>query len=255
MSSVMSSVLLIGGNGQLARCITKRFSCRGINVYSVIRNQNQVSELKDLGALPIVQSVEDSTVSEFVTLIKDVKPDVVIWSAGAGAGSASNARIKRVDNEGHIKVMDAVAQAAEEAKTTRRYITISSLDVRDVNKPVPDWYNEEDRKFSNWLSPIFKRYFEARLISDRSLVEGNGRRHLDYTILRPGWMSQERGTGRIGAGRCRISGPVSREDVTTVLELCLESDSTIGLAFDIAGGDIPIKEAIENVEDSFQGYY
>ncbi|PQE17452.1 NAD-dependent epimerase dehydratase protein [Rutstroemia sp. NJR-2017a WRK4] len=246
-SGLLSSVLLIGGNGQLAR---------GINVYSVIRNRNQVSELKAIGALPIVQSVEDSTVSDFVALIKEVKPGAVIWSAGAGAGGASNARLKRVDNEGHIKVMDAVAQAAEEANTTRRYITISSLEVRDaLNKPVPEWYNEDDRNFSNWLAPMFKKYFEARLISDRSLVEGNGQRHLDYTILRPGWMSQDRGTGRIGAGRCRIWGQVSREDVTTVLELCLENDSTIGLAFDIAGGDTPIKEAIENVVDSFEGYY
>ncbi|KAL8791269.1 MAG: hypothetical protein Q9213_000226 [Squamulea squamosa] len=105
----MSSILLVGGNGLLARHITKRFSSKGVTVHSVIRNPNQVSELKALGASPIVQSVEDSSVADFVQLIKNVKPKVVVWSASAGAGSASAARIKRVDAEGHIKVIDAVA--------------------------------------------------------------------------------------------------------------------------------------------------
>lgn len=252
----MSSILLIGGNGLLARHITKRFSYKGITVHSVIRNPNQVSELKALGASPIVQSVEDSSVSDFVKLIKDVKPSVVIWSAGAGAGSASAARIKRVDTDGHIKVIDAVAQAAEEAGTTRRYITVSSLEVRDeVNKPVPDWYDEDDRRFSKWVWPMFRTYYRARLASDKNLVEGNGQRKLEYTIVRPGWMSQEPGTGKIGAGKCKISGKVSREDVTTVLELCMDSSKTIGLAFDVAGGDVPVKEAVDKAADSFEGYY
>ena len=254
--SNMSSVLLIGGNGLLARTVTKRFSSKGITVHSVIRNQNQVSELKALGASPIVQSVEESSISDFVRLLKDVRPSVVIWSAGAGAGSASATRIKRVDNEGHIKVIDAVAQAAEEAGTTRRYITVSSLEVRDeVNKPVPDWYDDDDRRFSKWVWPMFGTYYRARLASDRNLVEGNGQRKLDYTIVRPGWMSQESGSGKIGAGKCKISGKVSREDVTTVLELCMNSSKTIGLAFDVAGGNVPIKDAVESAEDSFAGYY
>ncbi|KAJ8058260.1 hypothetical protein OCU04_012455 [Sclerotinia nivalis] len=226
----MSSILLIGGNGLLARCITKRLSSKNITVHSVIRNASQISELKRLG--------------------------VVIWSAGAGAGIASDARIKEVDNEGHIKVIDAVAQAAEEAGTTRRFITIPSLEVRDVvNKPVPEWYDEDERRFSEWLSQMFRTYHAARLASDKSLVERNVQRKLDYTIVRPGWMSQEPGVGRIGAGKCRISGQVSREDVTTVLEICMESEKTIGLTFDVAGGDVPIEDAVNNATDSFEGYY
>ena len=252
----MSSILLIGGNGLLARTVTQQFASKGIAVHSVIRNPNQVSELKNLGAMPIVQSVEDSSVSDFVKIIKDIKPGVVIWSAGAGAGSASAKRIKSVDTEGHIKVVDAVAQAAEEAGTTRRYITVSSLEVRDeVKKPVPDWYDEDDRRFSKWVWPMFRTYYRARLASDKNLVEGNGQRKLDYTIVRPGWMSQSPGTGKIGAGKCKISGKVSREDVTAVLELCMSNSRTIGLAFDVAGGDVPVKKAVDEAADSFEGYY
>ncbi|PVH99815.1 NAD-dependent epimerase/dehydratase, partial [Periconia macrospinosa] len=248
--------LLLGGNGSLARTITQRFSAKGITVHSVIRDPKQASHLKALGASPIVQSVEDSSVSDFVKLIKNVKPDVVIWSAGAGGGSASAARLKRVDTDGHIKVMDAVAQAAEEAGTTRRYITISSLEVRDeVNKPVPDWYDEDDRVYSKWAWPIFRPYFQARLASDKDLVEKNGQRRLEYTIVRPGWMSLQPGTGRIGAGKCNITGQVSRDDVTSVLEVCMESSRTIGLAFDVASGNVPISEAVNKAEDSFKGYH
>jgi nucleoside-diphosphate-sugar epimerase len=251
-----ASILLVGGNGSLARTITKRLSSKGVTVHSVIRNPNQVSDLKALGASPIVQSVEDSSVADFVTIIKHVKPSVVIWSAGAGGGGAGEARLKRVDTDGHIKVMDAVAQAAEEAGTTKRYITVSSLEVRDdVNKPMPDWYDADDKRFSRSLAPMFRSYFRARLASDKSLVDGNSQRKLDYTIVRPGWMSLEPGTGKIGAGRCKISAMVSREDVTTVLELCMGSSKTIGLAFDVAGGNVPIKEAVDNAADSFEGYH
>jgi nucleoside-diphosphate-sugar epimerase len=251
-----ASVLLIGGNGSLSRTITKRFSLKGIAVHSIIRNPNQISDLKLLGASPIVQSVEDSSVSDFVKIIKDVKPGVVIWSAGAGGGSSSDARLKRVDIDGHIKMMDAVAQAAEESGTTRRYITISSVEVRDdINKPIPSWYDAEDKRFSSSVWPMLGSYFRARLASDRSLVDGNSQRKLDYTIIRPGWMSFGPGTGRIGAGRCKISAMVSRQDVTTVLEYCIDSNATIGLAFDVAGGNVPIEEAIDKAVDSFNGYH
>jgi nucleoside-diphosphate-sugar epimerase len=251
-----TSVLLVGGNGSLSRTITKRFALKGIAVHSVIRNPNQISDLKLLGASPIVQSVEDSSVSDFVKIVKDVKPRVVIWSAGAGGGSSSDARLKRVDTDGHIKVMDAVAQAAEESGTTRRYITISSVEVRDdVNKPMPSWYDAEDKRFSRSVWPMLGSYFRARLASDRSLVDGNSQRKLNYTIIRSGWMGFEPGTGCIGAGRCRISAMVSREDVTTVLEHCMNSSATIGLTFDVAGGNVPIGEAIDKAVDSFDEYH
>lgn len=252
----MSSILLIGGNGQLARHITKRFSSKGITVHSVIRNQNQVSELTSLGASPIVQSVEDSSVSDFVKLIKNLKPSTVIWSAGAGAGRASPSRIKRVDHEGHIKVIDAVAQAAKEAGTTKRYITVSALDVRDQdNKPVPDWYDEDDKRFSKMIWGMMGTYMRARYASDKSLVEENGQRGLDYTIVRPGWLSQDPGTGNIAAGKAKVSKMVSREDVTAVVELCMKSSKTVGLAFDVAGGDVPIEEAVDKAADTFEGFH
>lgn len=250
------SILLIGGNGSLSRTITKRLSRKGVIVHSIIRDPSQASGLKALGAFPIVQSVEDSGVSDFVRIIKELKPAIVIWSAGAGAGGASDARLKRVDTDGHIKVIDAVAQAAEEAGTTRRFISVSSLEVRDnVNKAAPNWYNADDLKFSKSIWSTFGSYFRARLASDKSLVDGNNKRNLDYTIVRPGWMSSAPGTGKVCAGRCRISEMVSREDVTGVIEYCMQSSKTIGLAFDVAGGNVPIEEALDQAEDSFEGYH
>lgn len=154
----------------------------------------------------------------------------MIWSAGAGAGHASPSRVKRVDHEGHIKVIDAVAQAAKEAGTTKRYITVSALDVRDKdNKPVPDWYDEDDQKFSKMIWGMMGTYMRARYASDKSLVEDNGQRGLDYTIVRPGWLSQDPGTGNIAAGKVKVTKMVSREDVTAVVELCMKNSRTVGL--------------------------
>ncbi len=86
-------------------------------------------------------------------------------------------------------------------------------------------------------------------------MDGNNRRKLDYTIIRPGWMTLGSGTGKIGAGKCKISSTVSREDVITVIELCMNDRKTIGLAFDVAGGNEPIEKAISTAEDSFKGYH
>ena len=152
--------------------------------------------------------------------------------------------------------MDAISQAANEAGTTRRFISVSSLEVRDnVNRPMPYWYNDADQEFSRWLWPSFGPYFRARLESDMSLVRDNNRRNLDYTIVRPGWMHSGNGKGTIGAGRCKISGQISREDVARVLELCVARRETIGLAFDVASGNTPIEEAVVQAADSFEGYH
>ncbi len=164
-----ASILLISNNDSFAHTFTRRLSSKDLTVYSVIRNTSQVADLKALGARPVVQSVENSSVSDFVKIIKDIQPGTIIWSAGAGAGVANNARLKLIDTKVHIRVIDAVAKAAQEAGTTRRFITISSLEVRDnFNRPMPDWYDAEDIWFSKSLQSMFNPYFRARLVSDKS---------------------------------------------------------------------------------------
>lgn len=102
-------------------------------------------------------------------------------------------------------------------------------------------------------------YMEAKLAADRNLVTENERRGLEYTIVRPGGLSQESGTGKVAAGRVHLGSMIPREDVASVVIECMKNEGTKGLAFDLVGGDTPIKDAVAAVVkervDTFEGRY
>ena len=248
-----SNIVLFGGSGKVARHITRMLAANGHTVHSVIRNPDQKAEIEKLGGTPVIQSIEEASVDDMANAITQAKGTAVIWSAGAGGGSPE--RTKSVDNEGAIKSMDATAKAG-----VKRYIIVSAIDVRDrENKPEPEWYNHLDRQRSDKVWSAIGVYMQAKLAADRSLVTENGRRKLDFTIVRPGGLSNDPGTGKVDAGRVHLDTMISREDVASVVVECLKNDGTQGLAFDCVGGDTPVAEAVEGVAkgniDCFGGRY
>jgi len=228
-------------------------AAQGYNVYSVIRKAEQKSDIEGLGGKPVVQSIEDSSVEDMAKVITDTSANTVIWSAGAGGGSP--ARTQAVDKDGAIRSMDATSKAG-----VKRYIMVSASDVRDKeNKPEPEWYDDADRDRSNEMREALGAYMEAKLAADRSLVIENGRRGLDYTIVRPSLLTQDPGKGKIAAGKVHLSHAISREDVASAVIECMKQDATKGLAIDVVGGDTPIADAIADVAkrrvDGFEGRY
>ncbi|KAF2194075.1 Rossmann-fold NAD(P)(+)-binding protein [Zopfia rhizophila CBS 207.26] len=251
----MPTTLIFGGSGKVARQLTRILALQSPphKIYSIVRNPDQVSPLEALGATPIVQSIEDSSVSDLAETLKRYNPDVVVWSAGAGGGDPQ--RTESVDCDGAIKAMNAVAAAG-----IKRYIVVSALDMRDrENKPTPEWYDENDTQRSEKLWKVIGRYMKAKLAADIELRTGNSERKLDYTIVRPGGLSDEPGKGTISAGKVHLGTMVSREDVARVVMECMENEMTVGLAFDVVGGDTPIAEAVGKVSkekiDCFEGFY
>jgi nucleoside-diphosphate-sugar epimerase len=151
--------------------------------------------------------------------------------------------------------MDAAALAG-----VKRFVLVSAVDVRDrQNKPEPEWYDDGDRERSDSMWKALGPYMEAKLAADRSLVMENGRRGLDYTIVRPGRLSEEAATGKVEAGKVHLAHSVSREDVASVVIECLKQPGTIGLAFDFVGGETSIEEAVASVAEqkvnTFEGRY
>ncbi|RMX95246.1 hypothetical protein D0866_16518, partial [Hortaea werneckii] len=198
-------------------------------------------DIEALGGNPIVQSIEESSVSDLSATIQQTQSTTVVWSAGAGGGNPE--RTRTVDHEGAIKSMDATAQAG-----VKRYIIVSAVDVRDrENRPEPEWYDDGDRDRSSKVWNAIGKYMVAKLHADRSLVTENARRGLDYTIVRPGGLSQEAGMGRIAAGKVHLNTTIPREDVAATVVQCLKDDGTIGLAFDIVGGETGITDAVAEV--------
>ncbi|KEQ93893.1 hypothetical protein AUEXF2481DRAFT_41618 [Aureobasidium subglaciale EXF-2481] len=249
----MSTALIFGGSGKVARHLTTKLKASSYTVYSVIRKESQMPELEALGARPIVQSIEGSSVDELTSTISKHKPNVVIWSAGAGGGSPE--RTRAVDHEGAVKVFDATAAAG-----VKRFIIVSAIDIRDrENKPTPEWYNDDDLAVSNKMWNAIGVYCEAKLAADRDLVSKNHLRQLDYTILRPGSLNTEKGSGKVAAGKVHLGQSISREDVAELIVRVMETPSTIGLAFDVVGGETSIPTAVKQVSDekidTFEGHY
>lgn len=259
----MPTALIVGGHGKVAQLITKQLvAAKGpapYAVHSIIRNPDQASEIEKLGAVPTVQDLVKATVPELLNILSHVKPDVVVWAAGAGYGSTPEG-VDAVDHQAAVKVMDALAIASGAGDCGPRLVSISALDVRDrENRPAPDWYDDDDRKRSDAIWKGIGAFMEAKFEADRELRAGNDKRRLDYTMVRPGGLSNEPAARLVSAGKVHLGTMVTREDVASVVAACIDNPDTIGLAFDVVGGNDTVVDAVKEVGreriDTFEGYY
>jgi uncharacterized protein YbjT (DUF2867 family) len=93
-------------------------------------------------------------------------------------------------------------------------------------------------------SPAWRAYVEAKRAADEALRDSQ----LDWTILRPGWLSDDPGTRRVIIGRDVPEGDIPRADVAAVIAAVLENDGTIGRQWDLIHDGLPIIEAIAVAE-------
>ena len=88
--------------------------------------------------------------------------------------------------------------------------------------------------------PVWKAYVDAKRDADADL-RGSG---LDWTILRPGGLTTDEGTGRIELGESVPRVSIAREDVARLIAAVLAEPGSIGKQWEVIGGDTPITEAV-----------
>jgi uncharacterized protein YbjT (DUF2867 family) len=208
-------VLVAGGHGKVAMRLLGLLAAHGHRARGLIRKPEQAADLEAVGAVAVLGDLEaEADLAGYVQ-----GADAVVFAAGAGPGSGP-ARKHTMDYGGAAKLIEAAKMNG-----TRRFLMVSAMGVRD-----PAARGEEMRP-----------YYEAKLEADREL-EASG---LDYTIVRPGRLTDDTGTGLIEAAvRLEQSGSIPRDDVAATLLACLDAPSTIGRSFDLIGGETPIAEAI-----------
>jgi uncharacterized protein YbjT (DUF2867 family) len=90
-------------------------------------------------------------------------------------------------------------------------------------------------------SDAMRPYLEAKAEADAALADSD----LDWTIVRPGALTDDPGTGRVDAapslGRF---GAIPRDDVAAVLVACLDQPRTVGATFELLAGDVAIEDAL-----------
>jgi uncharacterized protein YbjT (DUF2867 family) len=207
-------VVVAGGHGKIGLRLLRLLAERGDRGRGLIRNPDHAADLEAAGAEPVVCDLEqEEDVAPFVE-----GADAVVFAAGAGPGSGA-ARKRTMDLGGALKLIDAA-----QANGIGRYVIVSSIGAGRPNR----------------ASGAMRPYIEAKAEADEALAASG----LDYTIVRPGGLTDEPGTGRIRAGLEIGSGQVARDDVAATLLTVLEADNTIGKTFDLLDGDTPIEEAV-----------
>ena len=209
-------VAIAGGHGQIALRLAKIMSERGDEVVALIRNPDHADEVRSAGAEPAVVDLEHASEDEVANAING--SDAVVFAAGAGPGSGSE-RKETMDYGGAVKLIAAAKQAG-----VGRYVIVSSMGAN------PSATGDD----------TFSVYLSAKGRADDA-VRASG---LDATVIRPGGLTNDAGTGRVRLGEKLPRGQVTRDDVAAVLVAVLDSPSTIGRTADLIGGDTPIAEAV-----------
>lgn len=212
-------VAIAGGHGQIAQRLARILSERGDEVVALIRNPDHTDDVKAAGAEPAVVDLEHAGADDVAAAVAG--SDAVVFAAGAGPGSGS-ARKDTMDYGGAVKLIEAAQQAG-----IRRYVIVSSMGA-DPDTPGDD---------------TFSVYQRAKGRADDA-VRASG---LDATVVRPGGLTNDPGTGRVSLGERLPRGQVTRDDVAAVLAAVLDTPGTIGRSFDLTGGDTPVAEAVQAV--------
>jgi uncharacterized protein YbjT (DUF2867 family) len=214
-------VVVAGGHGQIALRLESLLSARGDEAVGIIRDPDQANDLADRGAAAVVLDLEDTNAGKLADELDGA--DAVVFAAGAGPGSGA-ARKDTVDRA----AAELLAEAADLAGV-RRYLLVSSMGAG--NKPPP---SRDD---------VFAAYLLAKGASERALHQSG----LDWTILRPGRLTNSPGTGRVQLAPKVPRGSVSRDDVAAVLVALLDEPRTVGATLELVGGITPIPEAVSAV--------
>jgi uncharacterized protein YbjT (DUF2867 family) len=212
-------VAIAGGHGQIALRLAKVMSERGDEVVALIRNPDHADDVRQVGAEPAVVALEHASEGDVAQAIAGT--DAVVFAAGAGPGSGPK-RKETMDYGGAVKLIAAAKQAGVE-----RYVIVSSMGAD------PDLSGDD----------TFSVYQRAKGRADDA-VRASG---LDATVVRPGGLTNDAGTGRVSLGESLPRGQVTRDDVAAVIVAVLDSPNTIGKTVDLIGGETPVADAVQAI--------
>lgn len=211
-------IVIAGGHGQIALRLTRLLSARGDDVVGIVRNPAHIGDVEAAGGTAAVVDLERSSVDELAPVLDGA--DGVVFAAGAGPGSGVE-RKDTVDRGAAVLLADAA-----EAAGVSRYVLVSSMGA-DRPEVAPD--------------EVFRVYLEAKAAAEDDVRA----RDLDWTVLRPGGLTDAPGTGRIRLEPRVERGSVSRDDVARTIVGLLDEAATVGLTLELVAGDDVVDAAVQ----------
>ncbi|MCX0245441.1 NAD(P)H-binding protein [Streptomyces drozdowiczii] len=213
-------IVIAGGHGQIALRLERLLAARGDEAAGIIRNPGQSDDLRAVGAEPVVLDLESATVDQVAEVLRGA--DAAVFAAGAGPDSGT-ARKDTVDRGAAVLFADAAERAG-----VRRYLVVSAMGAD------PDHAGDE----------VFDVYLRAKGAADADV---RSRPALDWTILRPGMLTNDAGTGQVLLAASTGRGPVPRDDVAAALVELLDTPATAGLTLELISGNVPLTVAVKDI--------
>jgi uncharacterized protein YbjT (DUF2867 family) len=212
-------VVIAGGHGKIALRLTKLLADRGDTAIGIVRNPDHVEDVRSLGGDAVVLDLEQATAAEVAAVLAGAY--AVVFAAGAGPGSGVE-RKDSVDRGASVLVADAAEEAG-----VRRFLQVSAIGLDRADDPD--------------VSEVFAAYLRAKDAADQDVMARDG---LDWTILRPGLLTDDPGTGHIELAEHVGGGVVTRDDVAAVLLVLLDRPRTANHVYELVGGDTEIDKAL-----------
>ena len=214
-------VAVAGAHGQIARRLGRLLAARGDTVIGLVRNPAHTADLESDGVTPVVLDLESASVEEVADPIGGC--DAVVFAAGAGPNSGAE-RKHTVDLGAALLLADAAERAG-----VVRYVLVSSMGVELARTGTPAG-----------MDPVFAVYLQAKLAAEDRILP---REALETTIVRPGRLTDDPGTGRITLGHGLEIADIPRDDVAAVLVALLDARSSDDVV-EVVSGSTPIAEAV-----------
>lgn len=211
-------VVIAGGHGQIALHLERLLSEAGHEPVGLVRNADHLADLATQGARGVVLDLEKATVDQLAAAVAGA--DAVVFAAGAGPGSGAD-RKETVDRAAAALLADA----AEDAGVTR-YVMVSAMGTEAADPDSDD---------------VFQVYLRAKGAADDDL---RARPALEWTVVRPGRLTDDEPSGRVALAERLDRGSISRRDVAAVLAELLVTGAGRGRTLDLVAGKVPVAEAV-----------
>ncbi|WP_084128394.1 SDR family oxidoreductase [Demequina sp. NBRC 110055] len=212
-------IAIVGGHGKVALQLIPILVGRGKHVVPLARSEEQLLELAALGTHPRRLDIESSTAEDFAAAFEGC--DAVVFAAGGGP-DGNIERKRTVDLEGSTKSIEGAKLAG-----ISRFVQVSAI---GVDAPLPD--DAED---------VWAAYVAAKRDADAALRDSG----LDWTILRPGGLTDDAPTGLVELASEVERAYVPRADVAHVIADSLDHDESIGQQWELISGDTPVVRALQ----------
>ncbi len=205
-------VLVIGANGQVGHQLVEKLKDKGHQPVAMVRKEEQVEQFKEKG----IDTVLGDLQKDFSHAFEGV--DSVVFAAGSGGDTGADMTVL-IDQEGAIESVDNAKKAG-----VKHFVMLSSMGA--------DAPKDADQ---------MQHYLYAKHRADEHLKASG----LDFTILRPGMLTNDSGTGkvRLFEGGTEIA-EIPREDVANVLAHIVDTNKPEGKTYYLHEGDTPVEDTL-----------